>query len=522
MIWMIGTMALAGTNFCDGGGPGDAGLITRNGNHNYATLGAALAASSDGDDIAVCAGTYFVTETLTKSVTLRAVDGPSLTRLENFWGSGADVLTIDDPGGMVSVDGFSVVGGADFEDGIEVETGSEAQLWNLEVFGHTDHGIHVHPDAAAVLHKTSVFANYEGGIAADGAGLVGLVDSRVWGNFGRDGAGLKLGDGRIVVGGLVESNQADRGGGIFASGAVVLLGTEVWDNHAKQDGGGIYVEAGSGKSGTSLSLLGCTVTDNDAISGGGIYAEPFDEKSEWFTSLDLEHTVISGNLAVDSGGGIWSGARSIVSEDTEISKNEAPKGGGLLVYDLHPGGATVEGLTIVGNEAASGGGIAVRAVVRSTVFTRTTVSENHAQNGGGIIVLRPSGFAVPGYSDIDLTDSTVRANTADYAGGGLLLLGDRSISLPSVRISGSAVEDNRAQSGGGVWADDGFITTSETSVRNNSASAGAGAMVTGPLGYLSSSGSDWSNAPDDVQTEAGNVYVYGTTDFSCDATTCVP
>src|SRR5689334_10504610 len=98
MIWTFGIGSALAGNVCDTGGPGDAGLVTRNGSTNYASVGAAIAASSDGDTITVCRGTYPVSQAVTKGITLRGVDGPDLTRLDGLGGASFAVLVLNAPG----------------------------------------------------------------------------------------------------------------------------------------------------------------------------------------------------------------------------------------------------------------------------------------------------------------------------------------------------------------------------------------------------------------------------------------
>lgn len=107
--------------------------------------------------------------------------------------------------------------------------------------------------------------------------------------------------------------------------------------------GGVEVQGGGLRlvSGT-VTLLGSAVLSNQANIGGGIYVGPSADL------LEVRGSVVRGNSAVISGGGIFNAAELELSFST-ITGNSAPTGGGLVNGGL----AAVELSTISGN-AGSG------------------------------------------------------------------------------------------------------------------------------------------------------------------------
>src|SRR6185369_6074964 len=84
----------------------------------------------------------------------------------------------------------------------------------------------------------------------------------------------------------VEGNTADRGGGIFSSGTLVIKRSTIAFNNAAGNttgfGGGIQIGGGS------ASLVNSTVSGNSAdVHGGGIYTQ---------VNLDLTNVTIADNF----------------------------------------------------------------------------------------------------------------------------------------------------------------------------------------------------------------------------------
>ncbi|MEQ1507818.1 MAG: hypothetical protein ABMB14_36655, partial [Myxococcota bacterium] len=485
MVILLAIGRASAGNTCDVGGPGDAGLITLNG-HNYATIDQAVAAAGAGDTILVCQGTYATSAVIERSITLRAVDGPAVTRLDGIFDPAGIpsivwVLKIRAPGlSAPTVDGFSIVGVETTFAGIQVTAGSELVLTNSLVFGN-DRGLQLDATANLVMLDTEVFGNSSGGVLALGHNVLNLSGSAVWGNVGLDGAGLSLRDDVTVVGGDVYANQAaERGGGVFVEGTATLLWTKIEGNTSEKDGGGAYVALADGG---SLTAVDTTFDGNYAWErGGGLFLEgPVkDASTRGTTSLDLDRCSIAGNRTEGSGGGIWSGALRVTTRDTPIDANVAVYGGGLFVVDTNGAGSDYDGLTVTNNQASSCAGIDVDQIQAQTRFAGAFVGKNVAAfSGGGVCVGLPTPSAVP-FAGVSFLGSTIADNVAGTEGGGFRFRGDQQTVFSESTITESTIERNTAGSGGGGFEiDEHHVRVVGAVVRDNQASEGQGARLIG-------------------------------------------
>jgi hypothetical protein len=147
-----------------------------------------------------------------------------------------------------------------------------------------------------------------------------------------NGAGSQVSGVTIRRGNGVGSASSGTGGGVFISGALGLVNSEVVGNTAANNGGGIGI-AGS----ATLTMVGSTVASNTATGGPG--------------------------------GGIWTGAESlVVVANSTISGNTAGDGNGGAIFSS---GYTVAllNVTVAGNSGASIGGLAgVGAALQNTIL----------------------------------------------------------------------------------------------------------------------------------------------------------
>ncbi|GEM_PF-6494116 len=115
------------------------------------------------------------------------------------------------------------------------------------------------------------------------------------------------------------NSNADMGGGVYCSNAsdASFAHCSITDNHA-YSGGGIYLKSGS------VSLLDCSITHNQADwDGGGICVASSG-------IIDCERSLIFQNQAGRNGGAVVdAGASSIIHSNVLL--NIAPVGGGLVI-----------------------------------------------------------------------------------------------------------------------------------------------------------------------------------------------
>lgn len=175
----------------------------------------------------------------------------------------------------------------------------------------------------------------EGGGAILSYGDLVLEDCVLTGNRGGDGGALRL---------LPESNTA-------------IHRSLITDNHAVFEGGAIYAVVGP------LTIYDSTISNNSAYTGGGLDLE---------NDSTLYRTTISGNEAVDIGGGIKNASNLTLIKCT-LSGNTA--GTGAAIHDA--GTSELIHTTVSSNTAAiEGGGIA--HVFLSLALTHSIVAGNTA------------------------------------------------------------------------------------------------------------------------------------------------
>ena len=214
--------------------------------------------------------------------------------------------------------------------------------------------------------STIIDAGGSGSAVLVTGGSVELDDLTVTGGAGQAlGSALRVGGGVYVAGGgvlvarrvVVTGNAVDgSGGGIYATGEVLLEDSLIYDNAARLDGGGIFAADGP------VRLVGANLFYNQAERGAGLYLQDAD--------LTLEDARISGNFG-ETGGGVYvdGGATLAATDDTvgAITSNSATVlGAGVAVTAP---GETVElrNVSLADNVAPARGGGA--AVTRGTLVS---------------------------------------------------------------------------------------------------------------------------------------------------------
>jgi len=239
-------------------------------------------------------------------------------------------------------------------------------------------------------------------------------------------------DQAVVEGFTITHGYATDGGAILSqSASPTIRGNTITGNTAVSNGGGIRCVY------SVLHVVGNTISSNEAgdvggDEGGGIslvYCEDY----------VVEGNTISGNFAY-SGGGIGVFDSWGLIRDNTIEDNLAEGGGGIGMCCGSFG--TVDSNVIVGNEAYNnGGGIycnsgAIPTIVDNVVSRNTATSS--FSYGGGICC---NEAATP------MTGNIVYGNSAANGGG----LAIRAASSPIVQ--GCTLAGNSAANGGGIYCD---------------------------------------------------------------------
>lgn len=286
------------------------------------------------------------------------------------------------------------------------------------------------------------------------------------------------------------------GGGIYNRGILTLDDVVVTQNTAGNNGGGLF-------NATVAAIRNSTVSDNTSSGGGGIYSQ---------IDLTLTNTTLSGNRAGGIGGGILNSgvatlARSTISENTggrragrifsqgtltlnatTVSENQTsdPLGAGGGVDSLAT--LNLSDSTIRGNTARFGGGISSSG--GPVTINRSSVLGNTARDSGG-------GIRHSGPIGMEVNDSTIQGNNAPI-GGGMALFGS------SATIRRSTLSGNTASIGGGIGSlpDDQFtvpprastLTVEQSALRGNTATIFGGGIFNFPSTLALTNGTVSGNA----------------------------
>jgi predicted outer membrane repeat protein len=282
------------------------------------------------------------------------------------------------------------------------------------------------------------------------------------------------------------------GGAIFTLGSVGLYSTTIESNTAVVAGGGVFV-------GRSFGAYNSSITDNrvSAGAGGGVY------EAGTGSSITFSQTVVKSNHAVGfSGGGVWT-RYNLLSYGSEFTQNTATRfGGAIFSHDgsvmltTFSGPSVIPSLVTSNSAGQDGGGVWADhnvSLVGSNVIGNTAVS-----NGGGIFVT----------GDVSVDSSKVQNNqalghfgtnpAATGFGGGLYASGTAFVTngsqIGGATAAGIAQGNISLRDGGGIWAQNVWITDSV--VDGNSTTNGSGGGFWSALdAHLNNGHVDGNSAP---------------------------
>ena len=252
------------------------------------------------------------------------------------------------------------------------------------------------------------------------SGTVSMSGLTVQGGASNTGAGIRVASNATLslIDTVVQGNMGNggsKGGGIYNAGTLSLLRVLVQNNGNTSsgdiDGAGIYSADGS-----TLDVRDSEIRGNVAAKdkdGGGLYIDSG-------ASATLESVTLAGNQA-KRGGGLWTSGGLSLSRVT-ISGNSASSEGGGVWTDS--GSISLNYVSIVGNSASSGSGYG-GGVFNKDSSNKVYVSNSlFANNSGGNTnqSLNSLGF--------NLSDD----NSAGFTG----LLDQRNVSSASIELGGLA------------------------------------------------------------------------------------
>ena len=182
--------------------------------------------------------------------------------------------------------------------------------------------------------------------------------------------------GTVALAGLViTGGHAGEGGGILnnTNGRLTVTWCTLSGNEATAAGGGIYsMSTNTGM----LTVTHSTISGNTASSGGGISGQ-----SGVSTPANIANSIISGNTVTGSGGGIF-GISELNVTNCSILDNMANNGGGISGLSGYVGSANITNSILTGNIATGSGGGIFGVTTLSVV--NSVIAGNTANSGGGI------------------------------------------------------------------------------------------------------------------------------------------
>ena len=440
-------------------------------------------------------------------------------------------------GGLLSVDGNVVVGRSFFIQNvanraggaIEVIAGDydiDATRFNGNVAGPSGsaapgNGGALHVSAASTVDITS--SRVTGNIAASEGGglwnqagatmnvsLTSVTDNTASGDDADNGGGGLFNNGGdlTVTNTRVLDNTADgasgSGGGLLSTdGNVTITRGRFNGNVANRAGGAVEIIDGN------LTFSNTRLVEN--IAGPSGSAAPGNGGALHVTGVattNVDNTLVRDNVAASEGGGLWNQAGSTLNvTDSDLQDNiaqgDAADNGGGGIFN-NGGEVNVTNSNFVNNVAngASGSGGGLFSVDGPITLDGTRFQANVANRAGGAIELidgnfdaddlllrlntaGPSGSAAPGnggglhitgVSTVDISNSTISANTAASEGGGLWNQVGSTMTVTNTELRGNNANGTDADNGGGGIFNNGgtLIVDSSTLIDNSAVSNGGG------------------------------------------------
>ncbi len=310
-------------------------------------------------------------------------------------------------------------------------------------------GIYVGPKAETVtIENTTISGNTAknngGGVYMRENTVVSAKNSTIENNSSSYGGGIYNVKGKLTIeGSKVQRNISTKsGGGICLSGGSVdIANNSVVANNQSPFGGGVMAYGGI------VNITSSTVEENRAGRGGGI------EMSGG--TLTVDNASLKGNASNRYAGGIYlyKNAQATIKNSSTVSENSSFFGGGIA---LNSGSLTVDSSTLEGNiahaasgypDTGQGGGILLMAAGDTLNMTSSTVKNNSARYGAGVLLREGSGE----FSGVEFNgNDTGQGGAIDPAGrhgGGLYVFEPASAIIKDE----SKFINNKANWGGAIY-----------------------------------------------------------------------
>eukprot|EP00026_Physarum_polycephalum_P001535 Phypoly_transcript_01537.p1 GENE.Phypoly_transcript_01537~~Phypoly_transcript_01537.p1 ORF type:complete len:1066 (+),score=142.70 Phypoly_transcript_01537:113-3199(+) len=297
-------------------------------------------------------------------------------------------------------------------------------------------------------------SNIGSGIASISDAHLSVTSSTIRNNSALVGGGMDthLTEAIFISNCTFKYNQANFGGGLHTLGGVAVINNNtVFDRNSAQIRGG-----GAVFNGTDLTSRSTQFTNNNATNGGGAFFT--------FTNAFLIANAFSSNVAIGAGGGFLVSSGNVTVNDSLVEFNSAAAGGGFGTGN-RSATVTLNNLNCTNNYAQVIGGCASfsNALVNATV-TSSSIAQNTAAIGAGVFVLS---------SDVVLRNTDIKGNSANGPGG----RGGGVANQGTLLVDSCTIIGNRADIGGGIWANSSTTMFSSSLVTNTATTGGGGVFV---------------------------------------------
>ena len=196
--------------------------------------------------------------------------------------------------------------------------------------------------------------------------------------------------------------------------------------------------------------------------------------------LLLKRCDLSENRA-HGGAGVSNVEGTVILEESRVTNNQtvplafAPKPSslGAAIYN-HDGTVYLNDSSLINNKANEGLGGAIYSEGGGIYVEKGVINKNQAQFGGAIYITSQQHFgsAFPAARLTILASSRIQENTAIEYGGGIYANG----STVDITLNDSQIQNNQAQSGGGIYNLNGKLGIENVNLANNVAKKDGGAI----------------------------------------------
>ncbi len=264
-----------------------------------------------------------------------------------------------------------------------------------------------------------------------------------------------------------------KGGAIYSEGELEIRNVLITGCEAKYNGGGIYCSMSGSNADDERKLVienteitSCKASEPTRGVGGGVYIQG----SVCRMNVKLSDVIIKNNEASSSAAGLClSGSHNatttadsvvltlVTLQENKLTDAGAVGGAGMVFTTYGQNNAiTLKNCTVTKNESTTiGGGILLRTsagglVCGKLILEDSTVTENKAQNGGGIYV---------NLSNLVMKNTVLTSNTATMEGGGVYVADGTFTMKDSSRITPSSGADENAIGKNEVFLKNGKMIT---------------------------------------------------------------